>query len=108
MASNGEKTMKYIYSILAIMAVVAAVGVSGCTDIQASTQKEEALSTKETCPVQDFGNGVLYFPCTGGKFASTLSQHIESDNLTILAITPVLEVFSYNKESGYIVVVEHG
>jgi predicted small lipoprotein YifL len=93
--------MKYIYSILVIMLILAAVGVAGCVDKTPLDNPEETI-----CPVQDYGNGVLFFGCTDIMFVKTLSDYIGKNNITVYSMTPVMKQLTYNSEKGYIVVVK--
>ena len=66
-----------------------------------------SASNSDACRISDYGNGVLFFGCTGGSFASGLSQYIEKENVTITSIAPVPNAAAYNGLTGYIVVVKH-
>jgi hypothetical protein len=98
--------MKYIYNILVIVLILAAVGVSGC--LKETQLKDDPHQTNEVCTIQDFGNGTLYFGCNDIVFVKSLSEYIGKNKVTVNAITPVLAVQSYNSEKGYIVVVTKG
>ena len=59
------------------------------------------------CPIEDYGNGVLYFDCRGGLFATELSSYLSvHNNSRVVSITPVPDGGRYNSINGYIVVME--
>jgi hypothetical protein len=98
--------MKYIYSILVIMLILAAAVGSWC--LKEKQLKDDPQQANEVCTIQDFGNGTLYFGCNDIVFVKSLSEYIGKNKVTVIAITPVLAVQSYNSEKGYIVVVTKG
>jgi hypothetical protein len=101
--------MKQIYPIILGLTLIIFAGVSGCTgDLHPPYAVPQApnVNIQDSCPIQDFGNGTLYFVCTEGNFAGSLSRYIGKNNVTILGIAPVPSPASYNLLSGYIVVVK--
>ena len=95
--------------------VIIMVIVAGCTTITIPPQEGYAgqegygnlVVTQISCPIFQYGNGVMIFNCDEITFAETLSNYISENNVTVTAITglPNKHINS-NRDIGYLVVVK--
>jgi hypothetical protein len=93
--------------VIAMVLLAAIIGCAGCTSSQRSSSAGVSLSSYDpgdTCPITDYGNGVAFFGCKEGAFASELSRYIEKNDVIITSIADVPSISAYNGNAGYIVV----
>lgn len=102
-----------------IVLIIVTVIVAGCTqyatpkgsadqvtDNNAPTVLHTPQSTTPWCPILEYGHGVMIFKCDETDFATSLSEYIAKNNVTVTAIAGVPDRNSYMRMIGYYVVVK--
>jgi hypothetical protein len=99
--------------ILFVGILLAAILVAGCTSqndtaSHISTSPTPTLSAREVCGnVHSYGNGVIYFGCSGDTFMNALDEYIaKHPNMTITSCAPDPDAVTWNYVNGYIVTVK--
>ena len=76
--------------------LITATIVSGCARIE---MQERETAAAALCSPDDYGQNVVYFPCTGDRFAERLQEY-KSQNPS-LAVTAMVNTASYDEVRTY-------